>query len=73
MDTPSILDEYQNHDVYKSYRLEPIEMLELKVLMLERQVIEQKIKGYLGIALAKRGLTDQSYEVSCETGEIRRT
>lgn len=47
------------------------ERLELKVLMLERQLIEQKIKGYLEVAIARRGLADLGYEINYASGEIK--
>jgi len=51
--------------------LTPEERLELKVLMLERQLIEQKIKGYLEVAIARRGLADLGYEINYTSGEIK--
>lgn len=47
------------------------ERLELKVLMMERQLIEQKIKGYLEVAIARRGLADLGYEINYASGEIK--
>jgi len=58
-------------DERKPDKLTDTERLELKVLMLERQLIEQKIKGYLEVAIARRGLADLGYEINYTSGEIK--
>jgi hypothetical protein len=46
-------------------------MAELKIMMLERQLVEQRMQWYLELAMAKRGLSECTCHVDYSTGEIR--